>query len=91
MTLVSRITGLLRDIVLANSFGATLAADAFYVAFRIPNFFRRIFGEGAFSQAFVPVLSEYRSRGDVEAIRLFISHTSAALGFILLLLVLPRE
>jgi putative peptidoglycan lipid II flippase len=88
MTLVSRISGLARDIVLAYSFGATYAADAFYVAFRIPNFFRRIFGEGAFSQAFVPVLSEYRSKTDMDAIRVFISHVSAALGLALLLIVL---
>jgi putative peptidoglycan lipid II flippase len=88
MTLISRVSGLLRDVVLATSFGASLAADAFYVAFRIPNFFRRIFAEGAFSQSFVPVLSEYRNRTDVAAIRLFISHMSAALGLILLLVVL---
>jgi len=88
MTLISRISGLIRDVVLATSFGASLAADAFYVAFRIPNFFRRIFAEGAFSQAFVPVLSEYRNRSDEAAIRVFISHMSASLGLILLLVVL---
>ena len=89
MTLVSRISGLVRDVVLASFIGAsaTVAADAFYVAFRIPNFFRRIFGEGAFSQAFVPVLSEYRAREDLASIRLFVSHMAASLGTILLLLV----
>ncbi len=87
MTLISRISGLIRDVVLATSFGAGLAADAFYVAFRIPNFFRRIFAEGAFSQAFVPVLSEYRNRSDEASIRVFISHMSASLGLILLLVV----
>ena len=87
MTLVSRISGLLRDVVFANFIGASLAADAFYVAFRIPNFFRRIFAEGAFSQAFVPVLSEYRNKKDEAAIRLFISHVSASLGLILFLTV----
>jgi len=89
MTLISRISGLVRDVVLANFIGAsaTVAADAFYVAFRIPNFFRRIFAEGAFSQAFVPVLSEYRNRADEAAIRVFISHISASLGLILLLTV----
>ncbi len=87
MTLISRISGLIRDVVLATSFGATLAADAFYVAFRIPNFFRRIFGEGAFSQAFVPVLSGYRNSSDVAAIRLFVSHMSGALGLALLIIV----
>lgn len=90
MTLVSRISGLVRDVVLASFIGASasVAADAFYVAFRIPNFFRRIFGEGAFSQAFVPVMSEYRSREDMAAARLFVSHMSAALGLALLILVL---
>jgi len=89
MTLVSRISGLVRDVVLASFIGAsaTVAADAFYVAFRIPNFFRRIFGEGAFSQAFVPVLSEYRSREELAAIRVFIAHMSATLGLILVAVV----
>ncbi|HEX9583861.1 MAG TPA: lipid II flippase MurJ, partial [Gammaproteobacteria bacterium] len=61
MTLLSRITGLVRDILFAGLIGAGtgVAADAFYVAFRIPNFLRRIFGEGAFSQSFVPVFAEY--------------------------------
>ena len=88
MTLISRISGLLRDVIFANFIGASLAADAFYVAFRIPNFFRRIFAEGAFSQAFVPVLSEYRNRVDDASVRLFISHVSAALGLILLFTVI---
>ena len=88
MTLISRISGLLRDVVFANFIGASLMADAFYVAFRIPNFFRRIFAEGAFSQAFVPVLSEYRNRADESETRVFISHISASLGLILLLTVI---
>lgn len=67
MTLLSRISGLVRDIVFANIMGSGLVADAFFVAFRIPNFFRRIFGEGALSQAFVPVFSEYReTKGQTE-------------------------
>ena len=59
MTLLSRITGLIRDMLFASLIGAGagVAADAFYVAFRIPNFLRRIFGEGAFSQSFVPVFA----------------------------------
>ena len=61
MTLISRVTGFLRDILLANVFGASGIADAFLVAFRIPNFFRRLFAEGAFAQAFVPVLADYRA------------------------------
>ena len=67
MTLASRITGFIRDTLLAVLFGAGLAMDAFVVAFRIPNLLRRLFAEGAFSQAFVPVLGEYRKqRGDEE-------------------------
>src|SRR5688572_2259777 len=65
MTLLSRITGFVRDTLLAILFGAGLAMDAFVVAFRLPNLLRRLFAEGAFSQAFVPVLGEYRGkRGD---------------------------
>ena len=67
MTLVSRILGLVRDVVIARVFGAGLATDAFFVAFRLPNLLRRLFAEGAFSQAFVPVLAEYRNaRGEQE-------------------------
>ena len=67
MTLASRITGFIRDTLLAILFGAGLSMDAFVVAFRIPNLLRRLFAEGAFSQAFVPVLGEYRARrGDEE-------------------------
>ena len=61
MTLLSRVLGLARDIVIARFFSASDAADAFFVAFKIPNFLRRLFGEGAFSLAFVPVLTEYRN------------------------------
>jgi putative peptidoglycan lipid II flippase len=63
MTGLSRVTGLVRDIALAQVLGSGLLADAFFVAFRIPNFFRRIFAEGAFSVAFVPVYSEYEAQG----------------------------
>ena len=62
MTALSRLGGFLRDMILAQIFGATAAFDAFVIAFRIPNFMRRLFGEGAFSQAFIPVLTEYRTR-----------------------------
>ena len=62
MTMVSRVLGLARDMVIAYFFGAAAGTDAFFLAFRIPNFFRRLFAEGAFSQAFIPVLSEYKSR-----------------------------
>ena len=60
MTMISRVLGLFRDVIIARFFGASLASDAFFVAFRIPNFFRRLFAEGAFSQAFIPVLTEYK-------------------------------
>ena len=60
MTMLSRISGFVRDVVLSNFFGASAVADAFFVAFKIPNFFRRLFAEGAFNQAFVPVLARYR-------------------------------
>ena len=59
-TLISRISGFIRDILFANYFGASSSTDSFFVAFKIPNFFRRLFAEGAFSQAFVPILQEYR-------------------------------
>ena len=71
MTLASRITGFVRDTLLAILFGAGLAMDAFVVAFRIPNLLRRLFAEGAFSQAFVPVLGQYRREHGDEATRLF--------------------
>jgi putative peptidoglycan lipid II flippase len=67
LTLVSRISGLARDIAVSNAFGASAWTDAFNVAFRIPNFLRRLFGEGAFQQAFVPILAETRER-DGEAV-----------------------
>ena len=67
MTLLSRILGYVRDFFIARIFGAGLATDAFFVAFRIPNLLRRMFAEGAFSQAFVPIFAEYRrQRGDDE-------------------------
>lgn len=85
-TMLSRVLGLVRDVVIANLFGAGGGVDAFFVAFKIPNFFRRLFAEGAFSQAFVPVLSEYRERRDHAAVQLLVSHTAGSLGGILLLL-----
>ena len=86
MTVLSRVFGLVRDNVLARVIGAGtgVEADAFYVAFRIPNFFRRIFGEGAFSQAFVPVLSEYREKKPEDEVRGFLDSIA---GFLLLSLI----
>ena len=72
MTLLSRISGLLRDVVLSYLFGASQLADMFFVAFRIPNFFRRLFAEGAFNQAFVPVLMQYKTMGHAQL--LVLSH-----------------
>jgi putative peptidoglycan lipid II flippase len=69
MTLLSRIFGLLRDITLATLFGASGGTDAFLVAFKIPNFMRRLFAEGAFSQAFVPVFSEYKEKRTREELQ----------------------
>ncbi|WP_104884241.1 murein biosynthesis integral membrane protein MurJ [Pasteurella multocida] len=80
MTLLSRILGLVRDVVIANLLGAGVAADVFLFANKIPNFLRRLFAEGAFSQAFVPVLAEYRKSGDLDKTREFIGKVSGTLG-----------
>ena len=68
-TMLSRVLGLLRDVVLANLIGANGNADAFFVAFKIPNFLRRLFAEGAFAQAFVPVLADTREHGGQTAVK----------------------
>ncbi len=86
MTLLSRVLGLARDIVIARFFSAGDTADAFFVAFKIPNFLRRLFAEGAFSLAFVPVLSEYRSNYTLAQTRDLIDRVAGTLGLILLLL-----
>ncbi|WP_028299641.1 murein biosynthesis integral membrane protein MurJ [Oceanospirillum beijerinckii] len=83
MTMLSRVLGLARDIVIANLFGAGSGADAFFVAFKIPNFLRRLFAEGAFNQAFVPVLSEYRSQRDRVAVKGLINAVAGTLGLTL--------
>ena len=85
MTMLSRVLGLVRDVVVANYFGASGSADAFFVAFKIPNFLRRLFAEGAFSQAFVPVLSEYRSQRDLAAVQQLVHRVAGALGSVLVL------
>ena len=87
-TLLSRVMGLARDIVFARLTGASDAADAFFVAFKIPNFFRRLFAEGAFSQAFVPVLAEYRQKGGLAAVKELNDRVAGALGGTLLLVTL---
>lgn len=84
MTLFSRVLGMLRDIMNAYQFGAGFAFDAFNVAFRLPNMFRRIFAEGAFSQAFVPILAEYKTeKGEAET-RAFVADVAGVLSLILL-------
>jgi len=84
MTLLSRVLGLTRDIVIARVFGAGSGADAFFIAFKIPNFLRRLFAEGSFSQAFVPVLAEYRARHTPEEARDLAASASGVLGGLLL-------
>lgn len=83
MTLVSRIFGYLRDMVLAVYFGANGATDAFFVAFRIPNFLRRLFAEGAFAQAFVPVFTEYKEHRTAAELRELLAHTAGTLAGVL--------
>lgn len=83
-TLGSRVLGLVRDIVLANSVGASVGADAFFVAFKIPNFLRRLFGEGAFAQAFVPVFSETREKDGEASVKRLIDQVAGRFGLILL-------
>lgn len=83
-TLLSRITGLLRDVALAQAFGAGALADAFLVAYKIPNFLRRLFAEGAFSQSFVPVISEYKLQRSQAEVRELVAGVSGTLGAVLL-------
>ena len=86
MTFLSRLSGFARDVLLSHFLGAGGAADAFFVAFRIPNFFRRLFAEGAFNQAFVPVLARYKARGH-EELKEFIALVGGNLGLVLVLFV----
>jgi putative peptidoglycan lipid II flippase len=88
MTLLSRILGLVRDIVFARFFGASLVMDAFLVANRIPNMLRRFFAEGAFSQGFVPVMARYRERHHHEDAREFVDAVAGTFGLILFLVTL---
>lgn len=84
MTLISRVLGMIRDMVIASHFGSGPATDAFFIAFKIPNFLRRLFAEGAFAQAFVPVLSEYRSQRGLAAVKVLVDRTAGLLGGVLL-------
>ena len=85
-TLASRVTGLVRELLIASAFGASALTDAFNVAFRIPNLFRRLFAEGAFSQAFVPVLAASKAQKGDEATRNVIDHVATLLAWALLIL-----
>jgi putative peptidoglycan lipid II flippase len=87
MTLLSRLLGFVRDVVLARSFGASAATDAFYVALRIPNLMRRLFAEGSFSLAFVPVFNEVKQREGPEALRELVDCVTGTLLSVLLVVV----
>ncbi len=88
MTLLSRILGFVRDVVFAHEFAATAGMDAFLIAFKIPNFMRRLFAEGAFNQAFVPTLGEYKETKDKAVVKDLIQHVAGTLGGWLFLITL---
>lgn len=85
LTLLSRITGVVRDMLIARYFGSSAATDAFYVAFRLPNMLRRLFAEGAFQQAFVPMLSDVKATKSEEEVRSFIDRVFSLLASVLVL------
>jgi len=84
MTMLSRVTGLIREFLIARAFGASVYTDAFFIAFRIPNLLRRLFAEGAFSQAFVPILAEYKNQKGELATRALTDHVATVLIWALL-------
>ncbi|EEO28333.1 murein biosynthesis integral membrane protein MurJ [Oxalobacter paraformigenes] len=86
MTMLSRITGLVRELLIARAFGASGFTDAFFVAFRIPNLLRRLFAEGAFSQAFVPILAEYVNKKGADPAKELIDKVATALMWTLVLI-----
>ncbi|MCQ8102759.1 murein biosynthesis integral membrane protein MurJ [Methylomonas sp. SURF-2] len=88
MTLISRVMGFIRDMLIANIFGVSPATDAFFVAFKIPNFLRRLFAEGAFAHAFVPVLSDYKQNAAPAELKSFIDKTAGTLTVLLMVLTL---
>jgi putative peptidoglycan lipid II flippase len=83
LTLLSRVTGLARDILIARAFGAGALTDAFWVAFRIPNLLRRLFAEGAFAQAFVPILGEVRNQHESDAVKVLLDRVAITLFLVL--------
>jgi putative peptidoglycan lipid II flippase len=88
LTLVSRILAFARDVLIARIFGAGMATDAFFVAFKLPNLLRRLFAEGAFSQAFVPIFGEYKNRKGSEETKLLVDHVVTLLAIILFVVTL---
>jgi putative peptidoglycan lipid II flippase len=88
LTMLSRVLGFVRDTIIARTFGAGVASDAFVVAFKLPNLLRRIFAEGAFSQAFVPILAEYKTQQGEEATRTFLAYVAGLLTLVLALVTL---
>lgn len=86
LTLLSRLLGFVRDMLIARLFGVDVATDAFFVAFKIPNFLRRLFTEGAFAHAFIPVLAEYQAQDDPTAVRQFLGKAAGLWAFVLLAL-----
>lgn len=88
LTLVSRILAFARDVLIARVFGAGMATDAFFVAFKLPNLLRRLFAEGAFSQAFVPIFGEYKHRRGHEETKLLVDHVTTMLALILFVVTL---
>lgn len=85
MTMLSRVTGMIRETLFAQAFGASGYMDAYITAFRIPNLLRRLFAEGAFSQAFVPILAEYKSRQGLSATKQLADHVATVLTWVLVL------
>jgi putative peptidoglycan lipid II flippase len=88
LTLVSRILAFIRDVLIARIFGAGAATDAFFVAFKLPNLLRRLFAEGAFSQAFVPIFGEYKNRRGPDETKLLVDHVATLLALILFVVTL---
>jgi putative peptidoglycan lipid II flippase len=86
MTLISRLLGFVRDMLIARLFGVDLATDAFFAAFKLPNFLRRLFAEGAFAHAFVPVLTDYKENHGRTELKVFIGKTAGTLALILFLI-----
>ncbi|MDD5179823.1 MAG: murein biosynthesis integral membrane protein MurJ [Gallionellaceae bacterium] len=88
LTLVSRVLAFVRDVLIARIFGAGMATDAFFVAFKLPNLLRRLFAEGAFSQAFVPIFGEYKNRRGHDETKLLVDHVTTLLAIILFIVTL---